>query len=89
MRATDSARIPDWYRKDLAALFAIIGAPLAEVCPEVTPVRRDEITRTLFSAVHGIVTLGLERRMSGVPSERLRAMVGLAIRGIVAEARRG
>jgi hypothetical protein len=31
-----------------------------------------EVARTMFSAVHGIISLGLEERMVAVPPEKLR-----------------
>ncbi|MEM8804262.1 MAG: TetR/AcrR family transcriptional regulator [Pseudomonadota bacterium] len=72
---TADSNVPDWYLEELDRLFAIIAAPLSEIDPHAN---RDEIelrTRTLFSSVHGIVLLGLERRVSGVPKERIEQMV--------------
>jgi len=33
------------------------------------------MVRALFSSVHGIVLLGLENRISGVPRERIEDMI--------------
>lgn len=55
--------------------FALMHAPLVRLMPD-----RDEkevalTSRMLFSAVHGIISLGLEERMVAVPPDRLRQQV--------------
>ena len=72
---TADSDVPDWYLEELARLFAIIAGPLGELDPDADPTVIDLRTRTLFSSVHGIVLLGLERRISGVPLERIENMV--------------
>lgn len=67
--------VPDWYLQALGELFAHIATPLAEIFPDKNPRDLDLMTRTLFSSVHGIVWLGLERRISGVPIERVQEMI--------------
>lgn len=67
--------VPDWYLQALGGLFAYIAAPLREVFPEMPEAELDLMTRALFSSVHGIVLLGLERRISGVPIDQIREMI--------------
>jgi len=67
--------VPDWYLQELGELFAHIAAPLAEIFPDKNPRDLDLMTRALFSSVHGIVWLGLGRRISGVPIERVQEMI--------------
>ncbi|MGH1330984.1 MAG: TetR/AcrR family transcriptional regulator [Paracoccaceae bacterium] len=67
--------VPDWYLTALGRLFANIAAPLAEIFPEMAPRELDLMTRALFSSVHGIVLLGLEKRISGVPFESIEMMI--------------
>lgn len=77
---TSESEVPDWYMRDLSQLFAIIAGPLAELDPAAS---QDEIelrTRALFSSVHGIVFLGLERRISGVPIARMESMIDYLLR---------
>ncbi|WP_457645740.1 TetR/AcrR family transcriptional regulator [Profundibacter sp.] len=69
------SRVPDWYLQELGRLFAYIAAPLAELFPEKDEDELDLMTRAMFSAVHGIVLLGLEKRISGVPIERVEEML--------------
>ncbi|MFT6452634.1 MAG: AcrR family transcriptional regulator [Halocynthiibacter sp.] len=67
--------VPDWYLTALGRLFANIAAPLAEIFPDMAPRELDLMTRALFSSVHGIVLLGLEKRISGVPFESIEMMI--------------
>lgn len=71
--------VPDWYGQAMAQLFSYITEPLAEIFPLFEPAELDLMTRTLFSSVHGIVLLGLENRISGVPGEQLRTMIRLLL----------
>jgi AcrR family transcriptional regulator len=75
-------QVPAWYLKELGHLFANIARPLARLFPDMDPDRIDLMTRTLFSSVHGIVLLGVENRISGVPRDRLEAMIALLLRNI-------
>ena len=75
--------VPDWYLAALDQLLALIDHPVSAIYPECSP---DEIrlrTRTLFSAVHGIVLLGVERRISAVQEDYLRDMIRFLLRQIV------
>ena len=67
--------VPAWYLEELGRLFAIVANPITLLYPDASPSEIDMMTRTLFSSVHGIVLLGLERRISGVPRERMEDMI--------------
>lgn len=67
--------VPDWYLEELAAVFALIAAPLAQIYPDRDRAELDLTVRALFSAVHGIVLLGLEKRISAVPLPKIEAML--------------
>ena len=77
--------LPAWFIEELGRLFAIIAGPLSQMHPEAKPSELDLMTRTLFSSVHGIVLLGLERRISGVPSERIQEMISFLLTRIAKE----
>ena len=79
---TEDADTPEWYLAELRQLFAYIAAPLHEVFPEYNDTDIELMTRALFSSVHGIVLLGLERRISGVPPEMLERMIELVLSNI-------
>ncbi len=76
--STDAA-VPDWYLAELAKLFAIIAAPLRQIFPDWPAAQIDLMTRALFSSVHGIVLLGLERRISGVPTDQIERMIAVVL----------
>ena len=76
---TADSGVPEWYLNDLRHLFGIIAGPLGDMHPDATPEDLDLMTRTLFSSVHGIVLLGLERRISGGPVERIEDMIAFLL----------
>jgi hypothetical protein len=49
--------------------------PLVRLMPDRDPEDVALLSRMMFSAVHGIISLGLEERMVAVPPERLRQQV--------------
>lgn len=75
LKMTDDGPVPDWYRNALRGLFAYIAEPVGQLFPDLDRVELDLMTRALFSSVHGIVTLGLENRISGVPPEQIERMI--------------
>lgn len=80
---TSESEVPEWYLQDLGSLFAIISHPLAEVDPDASKEEIELRTRALFSSAHGIILLGLERRISGVPIARLEEMIDYLLRSFV------
>ncbi|MEM1234270.1 MAG: TetR/AcrR family transcriptional regulator [Pseudomonadota bacterium] len=82
LELTEDANVPDWYLAELRQLFTYIAAPLREVFPSYSDTDIELMTRALFSSVHGIVLLGLERRISGVPPEKLERMIELVLSNI-------
>lgn len=79
---TADANVPGWYLAELGRLFSIISRPLMELYPDATPQQIDLRTRTLFSSVHGIVLLGTERRISGVPLEQIEQQIAFLLRSV-------
>lgn len=75
LQMSEDGPVPDWYRNALKGLFAFIAEPVGQLFPEYDNVERELMTRALFSSVHGIVTLGLENRISGVPPEQIERMI--------------
>lgn len=75
IQMTDDGPVPEWYRNALRGLFAFIAEPVSQLFPDLDRVELDLMTRALFSSVHGIVTLGLENRISGVPPEQIERMI--------------
>ncbi|MGY6548804.1 MAG: TetR/AcrR family transcriptional regulator [Roseinatronobacter sp.] len=75
--------VPNWYWQEMSELFDLIAEPLAELRPQDSPEARDLLVRTLFSAVHGIVLVGVVKRLSGVPEARIEEMLSLTIRQMI------
>ena len=63
--------LPEWAAQDQLRLFRHIAMPLAVIMPDLDTIGLTVRARTLFAAVHGIVTIGLEERMIAVPTQRL------------------
>ena len=74
--------VPEWYLLELRAVFGLIAAPLAQLFPDMKRDELDLMVRALFSAVHGIVLLGLERRISAVPQDQIETMLSQILREI-------
>ena len=83
-RMASGVALPDWYAglrdrmfEDLAGMIGV-AAPDAAAMPE-------DFVRTLFSAVHGVVALGLQQKVAAVSPDRLRA----ELRGLITVIARG
>ena len=72
--------VPDWYLEELGRLFGYIDGPVQECFPQMDQGEVSLMTRALFSSIHGIVLLGLENRISGVPRDQMRNMIALILR---------
>lgn len=80
-----SQDVPPWYMAELGRLFALITAPLAELRPDRPEAERELLARALFSSVHGIVLLGLEKRISAVPAPELETVIEAVVRKIASD----
>jgi AcrR family transcriptional regulator len=81
--------LPQWVISDQMNLFRHIYAPLAELFPRQVPDELGVRARSLFSAVHGMVALGLEQKLVAVPIRALRheitTIVSAMVQGLVAQ----
>jgi AcrR family transcriptional regulator len=71
--------VPDWYLDDQMRLFGYVEGPVGELVPGLSPARRALIARSLFSAVHGIVTLGLEEKLQALKPGELPEQVTFVV----------
>ncbi|WP_208351697.1 TetR/AcrR family transcriptional regulator [Pseudaestuariivita rosea] len=74
--------VPKWYNEELQRLFMYIHAPLQKLFPDMPDDDLHLMVRALFSSVHGIVLLGLERRISAVPVDELERMIEMVLRNV-------
>ena len=76
--------MPAWYQQRLRDLFAHLDAPLRAIVPDLPAEKRASLGRALFSAVHGVVTLGLEQRLDKSTRATIGAQVATIVRACVA-----
>ena len=81
-RLAEDKEVPTWYQAQLARLFVYIEEPLRSLAPEMQPLERMQLARSLFSAVHGIVLIGLEEKLQSVPLSVLREQVTTMIEAV-------
>jgi AcrR family transcriptional regulator len=62
---------PEWHLAEHMFLMGVIAEPLAELQPDLSAADRAIRARTLFGAVHGVISISLEARFVGLPPERL------------------
>lgn len=77
-----SPEAPDWYIRTLDGLYEIIDAPLTDIFPDLPPEEIRLRTRALFSAIHGIVLLGIEQRVSGVGPDDMPEMIRFVLASV-------
>ncbi|MGO4907687.1 TetR/AcrR family transcriptional regulator [Pseudorhodobacter sp. W20_MBD10_FR17] len=77
--------VPQWYLAELGKLFALIADPLARLFPAHTHHELELMTRALFSSVHGIVLLGLQKRISGVPLDKIEEMIAILLSNVTSQ----
>ena len=75
--------VPEWAVSEQMNLFRHIYAPLATLFPKRSPEELGVTARSLFSAVHGMVLLGLEQKLIAVPIEALRREIAAIVKAMV------
>jgi AcrR family transcriptional regulator len=75
--------LPDWSVSDQMELFRHIYRPLSVLFPQRTAQRLGVTARSLFSAVHGMVALGLEQKLVAVPINALRTEIATLVRAMI------
>lgn len=76
---TADSPVPEWYTVELARLFSYISRPIATLMPDLSESDVGLMTRAMFSSVHGIVLLGVENRISGMPHDKLEIMIQMVL----------
>ncbi len=74
-RMEDDRPFPEDILLVVMRAFALMHQPLVRLLPDRDPKDIAMLARLMFSAVHGIISLGLEERMVAVPPESLRQQV--------------
>jgi hypothetical protein len=71
-RMEDDRPFPEDILLMVMQAFALMHEPMVRLLPDRGPEEVALLARMMFSAVHGIISLGLEERMVAVPPEKLR-----------------
>jgi AcrR family transcriptional regulator len=66
---------PQWHLEEHMFLMGVIAEPLADLQPDMAAEDRAIRARTLFGAVHGVISISLEARFVGLPMDRLEREV--------------
>ena len=83
-RMSEARPLPEWFVRQQHALFAQVEQPLLTLLPELDADARRILARTLFSAVHGVVALGLEEKLVSLPLPDLRTQLAATVHAITA-----
>lgn len=83
-RMAEGVEVPEWAVAEQMQLFRHIMAPLAALLPEAGEPQRLLLGRTLFSAVHGVVAIGLEEKLVAVPRRELDHQIETLVRLVCA-----
>ncbi|PCI02782.1 MAG: TetR family transcriptional regulator [Hyphomicrobiales bacterium] len=63
--------VPDWHLAEHGVLFSHVAGPIASLKPDLNETELHVMARTLFAAVHGIVSISLREGFIAVPREAL------------------
>jgi AcrR family transcriptional regulator len=74
-RMENDRPFPDDLLQMVMKTFALMYQPMVRLLPDQDPVEVALLARMMFSAVHGIISLGLEERLVAVPPKDLRRQV--------------
>jgi AcrR family transcriptional regulator len=72
--------IPEWAVEQQMNLFRHIFRPLTALFPNRLPEELGVTARSLFSSVHGMVSLGLEQKLIAVPIAVLRREIATIVK---------
>jgi AcrR family transcriptional regulator len=81
-RMSEDRPLPEWFVDQQHRLFTHVERPLAALLPELDRDTRRVLARTVFSAVHGIVALGLEEKLVSLPLPDLGRQLAATVRAI-------
>src|SRR5512138_651638 len=75
--------VPEWAVEEQMNLFRHIYHPLAKLFPKWSTDELGITARSLFAAVHGMVSLGLEQKLIAVPVAALRDEIATIVKATI------
>jgi AcrR family transcriptional regulator len=82
-RMAPDKQVPEWAVEEQMNLFRHIYHPLAKCFPNWSADELGITARSLFAAVHGMVSLGLEQKLIAVPVIELRKEIAIIVGAMV------
>jgi AcrR family transcriptional regulator len=82
-RLQDGQTVPEWFTAELNRVFQYVEEPMRTIRPGLAAGELAELARAVFSAVHGVVSLGLEQKLGEIPVRRLREQTATIVTAIV------
>jgi AcrR family transcriptional regulator len=82
-RMAHARPVPEWAVAEQMNLFRHIYRPLAKLFPKWTADELGITARSLFAAVHGMVSLGLEQKLIAVPVAALRDEIATIVKATI------
>ncbi|TCR69666.1 WHG domain-containing protein [Bosea sp. BK604] len=79
-RMAEGSTVPEWALSEQMTLFRHIALPLASLMPQAGSADVALFTRTMFSAVHGVLALGLDEKLVAVPVAELERQIETLVR---------
>ena len=76
--------LPGWFAEDQSRLFLRVERQLTALMPDLDDGTVKRRARTLFSAVHGIVAIGIEQKLVAFPETSIEAEIELFVRTYLA-----
>lgn len=71
-RLPEGHQVPDWYQQENTALLDFITQPVSALEPNLTDLQLASRSRTLFAAIHGVVSISLQGRFVGLEGSVLK-----------------
>ena len=71
-RLPEGQQVPDWHQQENTALLNFVTRPVARLEPDLTDQQLASRSRTLFAAIHGVVSISLEGRFVGLEGSVLK-----------------
>ena len=79
-RMPEGQAVPEFHLAEQMRLFTYVEEPLRALRPGLKARDRGLLARSLFSAVHGVVGLGLEEKLAPMPKATLKRQLALLVR---------
>jgi len=81
-RLPEGVPVPEEYTREKARLFTYIEEPLRTLRPDLSEAGRMLLARSMFSATHGMVMLGLEEKLVPIRPADLRLQISIVVRAV-------